>query len=399
MLAFRTQLFINGKYVDPVKGGTFETINPATKEVIAEVASATAEDIDLAVQAAKDCLNSDTWGYKVNGATSAKILRKLGEIITRRTDELALLDSKDQGKPLREALADMGDAITGCEHFAQLAEARDAKQNEVIENGTNGDFATHILLEPIGVIGAITPWNYPLLMAIWKLLPCIATGCTMVLKPSELAPLSCLLLGEMCNEAGLPAGALNVVTGMGVTAGGPLSNHPDIDKLSFTGSVPTAQKIMAAAAMGPRGVSMELGGKSPLIVFADANIPAAVDWIMTGFLWGSGQVCSATSRVLIDPSIREQLLSTLLDRIKAVKLGDSCSAEMMAVQGPTMGPVVNESQYDKIKAYLAGAKEAGLVFACGDDADQETLKSKKNISNVLYCIVLYWTLSLFSIYY
>jgi betaine-aldehyde dehydrogenase len=164
------------------------------------------------------------------------------------------LDSLDQGKPLREALADIGDAITAASYFATLAEELDGKQYEVIENGTNGDFSTKILYEPIGVIGAITPWNYPFLMGIWKVIPAIAAGCTVVLKPSELAPLSCLLLAEIATEAGLPNGALNVVPGWGAEAGAALSNHDDVDKISFTGSVPTARKIMAAAALGPRGV-------------------------------------------------------------------------------------------------------------------------------------------------
>lgn len=263
--SYRTELFIDGQYVSPVKKGTFPIYNPATGERVCDVANATAEDVDLAVKAAQKCLHSDNWGYKSTGAQRAAILRKLKEVIIERTDELALLDSYDMGKPMREALADIGDAVSACEHFADLAEQQDKHQDEVIENGTNGDFTTTIVLEPIGVIGGITPWNYPFLMGIWKVVPSIAAGCTIVLKPSELAPLSCLLFGELCNAAGLPAGAVNVLSGLGPDAGGALSDHPGVDKLSFTGSVPTARKIMAAAAMGPRGVSLELGGKSPLI--------------------------------------------------------------------------------------------------------------------------------------
>ena len=249
-MLFKTQLFINGAWVDPVKGGKFKNFNPATDELICDVANGTSEDIDKAVVAARACLEGETWGYKSSGAQRAAVLRKLGDIITSRKNELARLDSLDQGKPLREALADMGDAIGACSYFAELAEKQDRDQDEVIENGTNGDFFTQIRLEPIGVVGAITPWNYPLLMGIWKVVPAIAAGCTIVLKPSELAPLSCLLLGEMCFEAGLPAGALNVVTGLGSDAGAPLSGHAGIDKISFTGSAPTAKRIMTAAAMG-----------------------------------------------------------------------------------------------------------------------------------------------------
>lgn len=226
----------------------------------------------------------------------------------------------------------------------------------MIENGTNGDFTTTINYEPIGVIGAITPWNYPFLMGVWKVIPAIAAGCCTVLKPSELAPLSCLLLAEMCHEAGLPAGALNVVPGFGIDAGAPLSEHPDVDKVAFTGSVMTGRRIMAAAASGPRAISLELGGKSPLIAFEDADINATVDWIITGILWGSGQVCSATARVLVHKSIRSTLMERLLERVKAVKIGDSLSEEMLAHEGPTMGPVINKFQYDKIWGYIDGAK-------------------------------------------
>lgn len=376
MQSYRTQLYINGKYVDPIRGGTFTTYNPANGTPITAVANGTKEDIDLAVEAACNCLHSETWGYKSTGKQRAVILRKLQEIIAERKDELALLESLDNGKPLREALADIGDAVTACQHFAYLAEEIDSKQNEIIENGTGGDFVTKIVLEPIGVIGAITPWNYPFLMGIWKVIPAIATGCTMVLKPSELAPLSCLLFGEMCEKAGLPAGALNIISGLGVDAGTPLSSHDKIDKIAFTGSVPTAQKIMACASAGPRAISLELGGKSPLIVFEDADLPSAVDWIITGILWGSGQVCSATSRVLIHKSIRELLINMVIERVSSIKIGDSLHPDMMNHQGPTMGPVVSKGQYERILSYLAVAKEEGLTFVYGGEKAQEELKEK-----------------------
>lgn len=177
-MSFKTQLYINGQFVDPVKKGTFPTYNPATNQIITHVANATSEDVDIAVAAARACLNSDNWGYKSTGAQRAIVLRKLGDIIESRKDELAKLDSLDQGKPLREAQADMGDAIAAAAYFAKLAEELDGKQYEDIDNGTNGDFTTKILYEPIGVVGAITPWNYPFLMGIWKVIPAIAAGCT-----------------------------------------------------------------------------------------------------------------------------------------------------------------------------------------------------------------------------
>jgi betaine-aldehyde dehydrogenase len=344
--------------------------------VVGEIANATAEDVDLAVQAAKKCLNSANWGYKSTGAQRAQILRNLKEIITRRKDEIATLDSFDQGKPIREANADLGDAISACDHFANLAEQQDHHQDELIENGTGGDFVSKIRLEPIGVVGAITPWNYPFLMGIWKVIPAIAAGCTIVLKPSELAPLSCLLYGELCNEAGLPAGALNVVSGLGADAGGPLANHDDVDKVSFTGSVPTAQKIMAAAALGPRAISLELGGKSPLIAFEDADVNATVDWMLTGILWGSGQVCSATSRVLLHKSIRETVIQRLLERLAAVKIGPSLEQEMREHNGPTMGPVVSKGQYDRVLSYIEAGKKEGLHFLFGGGDAQAKLQAQ-----------------------
>ena len=204
---------------------------------------------------------------------------------------------------------------------------------------------------------------------MWKVLPALAAGCTIVLKPSELAPLSCLLLAEMLTDAGLPAGACNVLPGLGTTAGTALSQHPDIDKLSFTGSVPTARRIMAAAAVGPRAVSLELGGKSAMIVFEDADLAATVDWVLTGILWGSGQVCSATSRVLVHSAVRGRLMDKLLARLPLVKIGDSLSADMLANEGAAMGPVVSQGQYDKVWGYIDEAKKEGLVVAYGGERE------------------------------
>lgn len=366
--SIRNKLYINGSWREAVLGGTFPTINPANGEIIENVANGTKEDIDVAVAAAKEALYSENWGFKSTGKQRAVILRKLGSIIEERKNILAKLDSLDHGKPLREAIADVNDAVIACDYFAGLAEEQDSKQNEEIATNGNPDIKTVIVYEPIGIVGAITPWNYPLLMGVWKVIPAIAAGCSIVLKPSELAPLSCLLLGELCTEAGLPNGALNVVSGYGADAGGPLSMHDDVDKISFTGSVPTSKKIMAAAALGPRAISLELGGKSPLIIFEDAEIDSAIDWVLTGILWGSGQVCSATSRVFVHSSLREAFLSKLVARVQAVKIGDSLSPEMLAFDGPAMGPVISRGQYDKIWEYIEAAKaEEGITLVYGGD--------------------------------
>lgn len=349
-----TQLFIGGEFVDAVDGATFEVISPATGLRLTDVAAAGAADVDRAVAAAKACLFSDGWGFKSTGAQRAVILRRFGEILGASTARLVEIECADNGKARREAEADFGDAVSACNHFADLAEKQDKEQGEVIDVG-DGDFLCTVRHEPIGIIGAITPWNFPLLMAAWKLIPCIAAGCTMVLKPSELAPLTCLVMGEMLKKAGLPDGAYNVVPGLGPVAGAALSAHPGVDKLSFTGSVPTARRIMTAVAEGPRGISLELGGKSPLIAFEDSDIEALVDWIITGFCWGTGQVCSATSRVFLHKSIREEVLSKVVEKLKTLPIGNMSDPAFCAddkFETPMMGPVISKIQYDKIWEFI-----------------------------------------------
>ena len=362
-----TQLFIDGSWVHASDGGTFDTINPATGEVIAAVASATAVDIDLAVRAARACVDGPSWGLSSTGAQRATVLRRLGDLVAAQQEELARLDALDQGKPLREARADVNDVLAACAHFATLAEGLD-EGPEVVDNGSKGDFTTTVVREPVGVVGAITPWNYPLLMGVWKVLPALAAGCTVVLKPSELAPLSCLVLAEMLSAAGLPAGALNVCPGLGPAAGAALAEHPGVDKLAFTGSAPTARRVMAAAAAGPRAVSLELGGKSAMLVFPDADLDAAVDWALTGVLWGSGQVCSATARLLVHVDVRAAFVEKLLARLPAVAVGDSLSAEMVARgDAPAMGPLVSRAQCDKVWGYIDDARAVGAAVLYGGD--------------------------------
>lgn len=363
----KTQLFINGRFVDSVLGETFPTVNPANGEKICDVSSATKEDIDMAVAAAKECLYSSSWGYASTGAQRAVILRNFAVILSSRKDEIIRLECLDQGKPKREADADIGDVLTACEHFASLAEEQDNHQNSVVDNGTDGDIVSTICHEPIGVVAAITPWNYPLLMAVWKVVPALAAGCAVVLKPSELAPLTCLLLGEMFTEAGLPDGALNVVPGLGPVAGAALSAHMDIDKISFTGSGPTATRIMLNAAPKPTAVTTELGGKSPLIIFEDSDLPSVIDWVITGFVWGTGQVCSATSRILVHESIKSSFMKALADKLQEIKICDSLSEDVKDFTGPQMGPVISEGQYQKIWKYIDDAKAAGLIFFYGGD--------------------------------
>ena len=274
--------FIAGRWVSVPD--TFVTINPATEDIITTVANCSPVYVDQAVNAAKDAMEGPLWGHNSTTQQRVHLLRNIADLLDRHKDYLSMLDSLDEGKPLRESSADISDAIALATHLAELLMQSHWDPPQTIASG-NDDFTTVVRSEPIGVVAAITPWNYPLLMAADKVLPALAAGCAVILKPSELAPLSCLVLAELCQQAGLPPGALNVVTGLGSVTGDALSRHPGVDKLSFTGSVTTARKVMAAAALGPRPLSLELGGKSPAIVFEDADVDAAVDWLITGFVW------------------------------------------------------------------------------------------------------------------
>lgn len=354
MDSVNTQLFIGGKWGPSKDGSTFDVIRPATGQKLKDVSSAGATDVDAAVEAAKICLNSDSWGYKSTGAQRARILRKFGELIKERTADIVAIECADNGKARREAEADVGDSIAAANHFADLAEKQDKDQGEIIDVGDD-DFVCKIRHEPIGIIGAITPWNFGWLMPIWKVIPAIAAGCCIVLKPSELAPLNSHFMAELLQQAGLPDGALNIVSGLGPIAGAALSAHADIDKLSFTGSAPTARKIMTSCSEGPRAIGLELGGKSPLIAFEDSDIDALVDWIITGFVWGAGQVCSSTSRVFLQKSIKESVLTKIVEKLKSLPIGDMSAPQFYAddkFESPMMGPVISKIQYDKIWAYI-----------------------------------------------
>ena len=353
----RDRLFIDGEWVAPIRGGSFPVIDPATEEVFAHAPAGTAEDIDRAVKAARKAFDEGPWP-RMTGAERAAILRRIADGVTARQDELARIEVRDNGKPLPEALWDIGD-VAGCfSYYAGLAEKLDESPEEIVPLG-DARFSTRVVREPIGVAGAIVPWNYPLLMAAWKVAPALAAGCTMVLKPSELTPLTALELGAILAEAGLPAGVLNIVTGTGPDAGQPLTEHPGVGKLAFTGSVPTGSKVMMAAARDIKAVSLELGGKSPFVVFADADIEAAVEWIMFGIFWNQGQVCSATSRVLVEESLYPALLERLIAEAAKIRIGNGMD------DGTLLGPLVSKGQYDKVLAAIERGREDGATVAGG----------------------------------
>ncbi len=349
--------YINGQWQKPHSTDTFTTINPANEQVIVNVSSGKNQDIDDAVQAARGAFDNGSWS-KLSGKERAVYLHKMADIITRRLDELAKLEVLDNGKPYPEAKWDIEDTAGTFSFYAKLAEELDDNSEKEIQLPEAG-FSSKAVKEPLGVAGAIIPWNFPMLMAAWKVAPALAAGCTMVLKPSEITPLTAIALGEIAIEAGLPAGVLNIVTGLGADAGQALVDHPQVDKLAFTGSVPTGAKIMANAARDIKNISLELGGKSPLVIFADTDIEKAVEWIMFGIFWNQGQVCSATSRVLVEESLYPALLERLISESKKITIGEGNSADVL------LGPLVNKSQYDKVCAIIERGVKDGATLAAG----------------------------------
>lgn len=355
----QTRLFINGDWVAATGGATLPVVNPATEAVFHHIPAGTAADANAAVLAARAAFDHGPW-RQMSGTQRAGYLRAIAQGIRDRLPELARLEVLDNGKPLPEAEWDLGDAAGCFDFYAGLAEELDGE----VETISLGDarFFSKAVREPVGVAGAIIPWNYPLLMAAWKVAPALAAGCTMVLKPSEHTSLTALELGAIAKDAGLPAGVLNIVTGLGQTVGQAIVDHPDVDKLAFTGSVPTGARLMAAAACNVKNISLELGGKSPFVIFADADIEKAVEWIMFGIFWNQGQVCSATSRVLVERSLYPALLERLLAEAQKITIGDGLA------DGTLLGPLVNDLQYRKVLAAIDRAVVQGATLACGGKA-------------------------------
>ncbi|XP_076960534.1 aminoaldehyde dehydrogenase 2, peroxisomal-like isoform X1 [Bidens hawaiensis] len=363
------QLFIDGEWREPVRKNRIPVINPATEQIVGDIPAATSEDVDIAVKAARRALrrNGGKEWATASGAHRAKYLRAIAAKITEKKAEFSKLEAIDCGKPLDEAAWDMDD-VAGCfEYNAELAEALDAKQNAPI-NLPMDTFKCHVIREPIGVVGLITPWNYPLLMATWKVASALAAGCAAILKPSELASVTCLELGEVCREVGLPPGILNILTGLGPEAGAPLASHHDVDKIAFTGSSATGSKIMTAAAQNVKPVTLELGGKSPIVVFDDVDIDNAVEWTLFGCFWTNGQICSATSRLILHESIAKEFLDKLVKWAKNIKISDPLE------EGCRLGPVVSGGQYEKVLRFVETAKREGATILHGGKRPQHLKK-------------------------
>ncbi|MFN2598274.1 MAG: betaine-aldehyde dehydrogenase [Pyrinomonadaceae bacterium] len=352
----RYQLFIDGKFVDAESGKTFQTPNPATGETLAEVAEADKADIDKAVAAARRAFEGK-WA-KVSARERGRMLYKLAQLIESNAKQLAELETADNGKPIRESLyIDVPATAENFEYFAGWATKIEGETIPV-----PGQFFNYTLREPVGVCGQIIPWNFPLLMAAWKLAPALAAGNTVVLKPAEQTPTTALELAKLIQEAGFPDGVVNVVPGYGETAGAALASHAGIDKIAFTGSTEVGKTIARAAADNLTKVSLELGGKAPNIVFADADIDQAVNGAMMGIFYNQGQVCCAGSRLFLDERVKDEFLDRFKAKAEKIKVGDPMDKQTL------MGPQVSAEQLDRIKSYVTIAREEGATVLTGGGA-------------------------------
>jgi len=349
-----TECFIGGKWIPSASGKTFATINPATEEVIANVAEGDAADVDLAVQAARNALENGPWGT-MDSRDRGALIHKLADLIVEEFDELAALESLDNGKPISEAkAADLPLVIDCLRYYAGYADKIHGKTIPV-----RGPYFTYTRREPVGVAGQIIPWNFPMLMVAWKWGPALAAGCTIVMKPAEQTPLSCLRMARLAQKAGIPDGVINVVPGYGPTAGAAVVAHPGVDKIAFTGEHRTAQIIMREAAETMKRCTFELGGKSPNIVFADADIDAAVAGAHLGLYLNQGQCCCAGSRLFVESKIHDKFVQKLVDMNAGRKLGDPLDPETQ------QGPQVDKAQFDKIMHYIELGKKEGAKCITG----------------------------------
>jgi phenylacetaldehyde dehydrogenase len=360
------KLFIGGQWVDAASGQTFDTPNPATGETLAAVAEGDAEDINRAVSAARDAFDNGPWG-RLTPSERGKLLWKVGDLILEHADELAQLESLDNGKPVDVArgadvplAADMFHYMAG---WATKIEGNTINISVPYMPGAN--FHSYTLREPVGVCGQIIPWNFPLLMAAWKLAPALTTGNTVVLKPAEQTPLTALLLAQLIAEAGIPEGVVNVVTGFGETAGAALAAHDDVDKVAFTGSTEVGKLIVAAAAGNLKKVSLELGGKSPNIVFDDAD-SGAVEGAANAIFFNHGQCCVAGSRLFVQEDRFDEVVNGVAEIAKGIKLGPGMES------GTQMGPLVSDEQLRRVTGFLESGVSEGATTVTGGNRHGET---------------------------
>lgn len=359
------KMLINGEFVASTSGKTFDTINPATGEVICKIYEADKSDIDLAVKAARRAFEGP-W-KKVTPYEREKLLHKLADLLEKNGEELAQLESIDNGKPISEArVVDIPYSVMYFRYYAGWATKI---SGETLPVSTDG-FLTYSLREPVGVVGQIIPWNFPLVMAVWKIAIAIACGCTVVLKPAEQTPLTALRLAALIVEAGFPPGVINICPGFGPTAGAALSSHPDVGKVAFTGECATGKEIVRASASNLKHVSLELGGKSPNIVFADSDLDGALTGAFGGVFFNQGQVCCAGSRLFVEKKIYDDFVDKLATRVKNIKLGIGLNPDTQ------MGPVISKEQLEKVTGYFDIGKKEGAKLACGGERANSSELSK-----------------------
>jgi len=353
-LDLRTDLFIDGQFVPSETGKRFATVNPATGETLAEVAEAGQADLDRAVAGARKAFESGPWAA-MKPRQRGKILTRAAELLLSRADAFGRVETLDNGKPIFESAKIDMPAAAEC--LAYFGESADKLYGDTHPGRTDAFLMT--IREPVGVVGAITPWNFPLLQAMWKIAPALAIGNAVVLKPASVTPLTALMFGELLAEAGLPPGAFQVVPGPGPVVGKAMAEHPGIDKISFTGETETGKAILRAAAGTVKRVSMELGGKSPNIVFADADLDAAAKGAINAIFYGKGELCSAGSRLLVQESIHDALMEKVVERAKKMTPGDPLDPKTR------LGALVSEKQRDTVAGYVAKGESEGARLVAG----------------------------------
>jgi len=350
------RLWIHNEWADAESGDTFSTLNPATGEELTRVAAGGEADVDRAVSSAREAFRSSEW-RQMDAHRRSELLWRLADLIEENADELATLETRDNGKPYFESRKiDMPTVVQNFRYFAGMA---DKIHGETIP--VSGPFLNYTLREPLGVVGCIVPWNFPLNIASWKVAPALACGNTVVLKPAEQTPLTALRLGELAAEAGFPAGVLNVVPGYGDQAGAALVRHPDVAAIAFTGSTETGRVVLREAAGTVKRVFPELGGKSPNVIFADADLKAAVRGATSGIFYGKGEVCAAGSRILVERSIYDDFLDAMEGRAKKMTVGDPMDS------GTRLGAIVSETQLERVLGYIQVGKDEGARLVAGGE--------------------------------
>jgi phenylacetaldehyde dehydrogenase len=358
-LAKDLKLFINGKWVDAQGGKTISVEDPATEQIITHVPAGEKADIDLAVAAARRAFDSGPWS-RISPADRSRLVWRLGDILEQHLDELAELEALDNGKPVTHAR--QGDVKGSIDMFRYMAGWATRLNGETIPVSSAGHWHAYTLREPIGVVGQIIPWNFPLMMAAWKLAPALAAGCTIVLKPAEQTPLTALRLAELIQTAGIPDGVVNIVTGYGETAGAALAEHPDVDKVAFTGSTEVGKLIVKAAAGNLKRVSLELGGKSPAIVFPDADLEGAIVGTAAAIFYNQGQCCTAGSRLFVHKSVYERVVEGVVAEAGKLKVGHGLDPSV------NLGPLVSKEQHERVTGYIASGLKQGAEVVTGGKA-------------------------------